>query len=69
MQPGAWVTISQDGMIYNSDNIEGLLLQRHTAKKIRSADGRLRGNPKRKPEQDAAFEVALEKILLMRSEE
>ena len=57
------VPIHQDGMIYNDDNIGGLLLQRHTAKKIRSAGGRLRGNPKRKPEQDIAFEAALDKLL------
>ena len=57
------VPLSQDGMIYSNDNIEGLLLQRHTAKKIRNAGGRLKGNPKRKPEQDVAFEAALEKIL------
>lgn len=61
--------LSQDGMIYNNNNIEGLLLQRHTAKKIRNAGGRLRGNPKRKQEQDAAFEEVLEKILLKQSEE
>ena len=63
------IPISQDGMIYNNDNIEGLLLQRHTAKKIRNAGGRLKGNPKRKSEQDTAFEIALERILLKQSEE
>ena len=57
------VPVHQDGMVYNDDNIGGLLLQRHTAKKIRSAGGRLRGNPKRKPEQDAAFAAALETLI------
>ena len=55
--------IHQDGMVYNDNNIEGLLLQRHTAKKIRNAGGRLKGNPKRKPEQDAAFAAALNKLM------
>jgi uncharacterized protein YaiI (UPF0178 family) len=53
------IPISQDGMIYNDDNIGALLLQRHTAKKIRNAGGRLKGNSKRGPSQDAAFEAAL----------
>ena len=57
------VPISQDGMVYDADNIEGLLAFRHTAKKIRNAGGRLRGQTKRKPEQDAAFVAALEKLL------
>lgn len=57
------VPVHQDGMIYNDGNIEGLLSWRHKAKKIRNAGGRLRGNAKRKPEQDAAFETALINIL------
>ena len=48
--------ISQDGMIYSDDNIDALLLQRHTAKKIRMSGGRLKGNPKRTQEQNFAFE-------------
>lgn len=59
----AAIPIHQDGMVYNDDNIGGLLSQRHTAKKIRAAGGRLRGNPKRKPEQNMAFELTLARIL------
>lgn len=55
--------IHQDGMVYNDDNIGSLLLQRHTAKKIRNAGGRLRGSAKRKPEQNEAFEKTLTEIL------
>lgn len=51
--------LSQDGMEYSADNIEGLLLQRHTAKKIRLAGGRTKGAPRRLREQDEAFERAL----------
>jgi len=57
------VPVSQDGMIYTNENIDGLLLQRHTAKKIRMAGGRMKGPPKRTPEQNAAFEKTLGKLL------
>jgi len=57
------VPISQDGMVYTGDNIDALLMQRHTAKKIRKAGGRLKGPAKRTSEQDRAFENALKEIL------
>ena len=53
------IPVSQDGMIYNDSNMDALLLQRHTAKKIRMAGGRLRGPSKRTPEQNYAFEKTL----------
>ena len=49
-----------NGWMYDSSNMEALLLQRHTAKKIRMAGGRLKGNAKRMPEQNAAFSAALQ---------
>lgn len=55
--------LSQNGMEYTNDNIESLLLARHTAKKIRSGGGRLKGPAKRTAEQDAAFAAALEALL------
>ena len=58
------VAISQDGMVYSEDNIDALLLQRHTAKKIRMAGGRLRGPAKRTREQDSSFETALRDLLI-----
>ena len=57
------VPISQNGMVYTNDNIDALLNERHTAKKIRMAGGRLKGNSKRTPEQDMAFERKLKEIL------
>jgi len=57
------IVINQNGMVYNNDNIDSLLLSRHTAKKIRSAGGRLKGPPKRTPEQDTAFRRELVKLL------
>lgn len=55
--------LSQDGMEYTSDNIDSLLLARHTAKKIREGGGRLRGPKKRGPEQNSAFISRLESML------
>lgn len=57
------VVLNQDGMAYTADNIDALLLARHTAKKIRSSGGRLKGPPKRTGQQDTAFEIALERLL------
>ena len=55
--------LSQDGMEYTGDNIDALLLARHTARKIRSAGGRLKGPSRRKPSQDADFARALRGLL------
>ena len=57
------VVINQDGMEYNDGNIDALLLARHTAKKIRSSGGRLKGPPKRAAMQDKAFETALSRLI------
>ena len=57
------VPISQDGMIYSDENIDSLLMQRYTAKKIRLAGGRLKGPPKRTVEQDRKFESMLLELL------
>ena len=58
------IPISQDGMVYSDDNIDALLLQRHTAKKIRNSGGRLKGNPKRTQEQNLAFEQKLTELVI-----
>lgn len=55
--------IHPDGKCYTAENIDGLLLARHTAKKIRRAGGRLKGPAKRTPEQDRAFEEAFARLL------
>lgn len=59
---GAWV-LRQDGLEYTEDNIDALLLARHTAKKIRRGGGRLHGNAKRTAEEDRNFEMALRDML------
>jgi uncharacterized protein YaiI (UPF0178 family) len=53
------VVISQNGMVYDDANIDSLLMSRYTSKKIRNAGGRLKGPPKRTPEQDKTFRETL----------
>ena len=60
------VPINQNGMMYTDTNIEGLLNERYTSKKIRMAGGRLKGPSKRTAEQDVAFETTLQGILMQR---
>ncbi len=55
--------ISQNGMLYTDSNIDSLLDQRYTAKKIRMAGGRIKGNKKRTPDQDKAFAAKLIELL------
>ena len=55
--------LNQDGMEYTNDNIEALLLARHTARKIRNSGGRLKGPARRTPEQDRIYTAALHCIL------
>lgn len=56
--------IDQNGMVYTAQNIDALLLARHTAKKIRRAGGRLKGPGRRTAEQDRQFERALEALII-----
>lgn len=55
--------IHQDGMVYSEQNITSLLMQRHTAQKIRMAGGRLKGAAKRTKAQDDAFEMKFKLLL------
>lgn len=57
------VPINQNGMVYTDGNIDALLNERHTSKKIRMAGGRLKGPSKRTAEQDEAFEAALRELI------
>lgn len=60
------IVINQDGMEYTADNIDSLLLARHTAKKIRSSGGRLKGPKKRSAVQDEDFKAKLADLLYNR---
>lgn len=55
--------IDQNGREYTENNIDALLLSRHTAKKIRSSGGRLKGAAKRTSVQNAEFEKTLVSII------
>lgn len=57
------VPMNQDGMIYDRENIDGLLMARHTARKIRNAGGRLKGPKKRSGSMDEAFQRNLRKLI------
>lgn len=55
--------MDQNGRAYTADNIDGLLMSRHQARKIRNAGGRLKGGPKRTREADKRFLEAFEQWL------
>ena len=59
----AAIAISQDGMVYTDSNIDGLLMQRYTNKKIRMAGGRTKGPSKRTQEQNLSFETRLRELV------
>ena len=48
--------ISQDGLIFDETNIDGLLLARHVNQQIRRGGGKMPNNKKRTKENDKAFE-------------
>lgn len=57
------LVINQDGLEYTADNIDAMLLARHTAHKIRSSGGRLKGPKKRTAVQDEDFKKMLTRLL------
>lgn len=57
--------LNQNGMEFTDDNIDALLLARHTAKKIRSSGGRLKGQQKRTAVQDEEFSTKFASLLGM----
>lgn len=57
------IVLNQDGKRYTQENIEGLLYTRYVGKKVRKAGGRLKGPPKRRPEQTAHFCQTLRQLL------
>lgn len=55
--------LNQNGLIYTDENIDSLLLARHTSRKLRNAGVRMKGPAKRTKEQDEAFLSTFEKLL------
>ncbi len=56
--------INQNGMIYNDNNIDRLLFERHLGQKVRRAGGRTSNAGKRTRADDESFEKAF--IMLVR---
>jgi uncharacterized protein len=54
--------INQNGMIYNSDNIDRLLFERFLHQKVRRAGGKTGGHRKRNREDDEQFEKAFRRL-------
>jgi uncharacterized protein YaiI (UPF0178 family) len=58
------VPLSQDGFLFDKDNIGAMLAARYTADKIRRAGKiRIKGPKKRIREQDDAFARSLKKLI------
>jgi len=57
------IVINQNGMLYDDRNIDSLLMQRYTAKKIRQARGKLKGPAKRTEEQNREYKEKLQELL------
>ncbi len=55
--------LDQNGMIFDSGNIDILLAGRHAHRKIRNAGGRTKGPAKREKSQDKAFEKTLLELI------
>lgn len=56
-------TFDQNGMEYTADNIDSLLLSRHTGQKLRRMGRRTKGPKKRTQEQNEAFCIKLQQML------
>lgn len=54
--------INQNGLIYNDNNIDQMLLSRHISKEIRRSGGRMKGPRKRQKEDDIKFESSFIKL-------
>ena len=55
--------INQNGMIYNSENIDKLLFERHVSQKVRRGGGRTSGPSKRKKEDNDKFEKVFSRLI------
>ncbi len=55
--------ISQNGLLYTDENIDGLLMARHTAREVRMSGGRIKGQGKRTKNQDSIFDEAIKKLI------
>ncbi|MCL5773020.1 MAG: YaiI/YqxD family protein [Firmicutes bacterium] len=56
------VPVNENGRIYSSKNIDGLLFERFISKKIRRAGGRTSNPPKRRKEDNHEFEKVFREL-------
>ncbi|MEE1061592.1 MAG: YaiI/YqxD family protein [Ruminococcus sp.] len=58
--------IHQSGRVFTNENIDGLLMERHMAKKARmsSSKNHLKGPRKRTAEDDKRYEASLERLIV-----
>ncbi|URZ15073.1 YaiI/YqxD family protein [Clostridium felsineum] len=64
------LAIHQSGKLYENDNIDRMLMERHIAKKARRASSKnhMKGPKKRTTEDDERFEAAFRRLLSKRNE-
>lgn len=55
--------LNQNGLIYNKDNMDRLLFERHVGQVVRRRGGRTKGPAKRTKDEDERFERVLRGIL------
>ncbi len=54
--------INQNGLVYNKDNIDMLLFERHISQKVRRSGGKTSGHRKRGKEDDEKFAAKLREL-------
>lgn len=57
------LALGQSGLVYDHENIDRLLFERHLGKEVRRAGGRTAPVKKRSPSDDKAFAAALVRLL------
>ncbi|MCD8090546.1 MAG: DUF188 domain-containing protein, partial [Clostridiales bacterium] len=55
--------VNQNGFLYTSENIDGMLMSRHLGRQIRRGGGRSSHIPKRNKDDDKRFEKCLVKLI------
>lgn len=61
--PKAAIVMNQNGLVFNKNNIDKLLFERHLSQEIRRSGGRTKGPKKRAKEDNDKFEAIFRKLL------
>ena len=56
--------INQNGLVFNDENMDRLLMERHIGQRIRRGGGRTKGQAKRTKDDDTRFEDAFQRLLM-----